>query len=149
VRPRGCIEMSEEPLFFILDEDDPEYQASIDAAQNSLPRFRSLLAEGGRKGVYPSIKAVVIDGDEGVPLWLANVIATQEGFRARVFEVPPECTSIRLRDWVDVPADAVLDWMVTENGRLHGGFSLRYQRSRLPPEKRPWFDSYIGVTAYE
>jgi uncharacterized protein YegJ (DUF2314 family) len=141
--------MNDEPLFFILDEEDPEYQATIDAAQDSLPRFRSLLEEPVRKGVYSSVKAVIMDGEEGVPLWLGNVTATQEGFRARVFEVPPECTGIHLNAWVEVPPEAVLDWMVRENGRLQGGFSLRYQRTKLPPDRRPWFDRYIGVTAYD
>jgi hypothetical protein len=37
---------------------------------------------------------------------------------------------------------------MNENGLLRGGFSLRYQRARLPEEKRAWFDEYVGVKRY-
>ena len=41
-----------------------------------------------------------------------------------------------------------LDWMVNDGGILHGGFSIRYQRSRLPESERSAYDAHIGVTEY-
>jgi hypothetical protein len=38
--------------------------------------------------------------------------------------------------------------MVNQSGVLRGGFSLRYQRSKLAPERRAWFDQHIGVSEY-
>lgn len=70
------------------------------------------------------------------------------GFWASIFEIPPEFTSYKVGDEVDVPETAVLDWMLNQDGVLHGGFSLRYQRSLLPEEKRAEFDRHIGVVRY-
>jgi uncharacterized protein YegJ (DUF2314 family) len=41
-----------------------------------------------------------------------------------------------------------MDWMVIENGRLTGGFSLRYNRARMSDAKKLAFDRHIGVTEY-
>ena len=45
--------------------------------------------------------------------------------------------------------ESLLDWMVNEDGVLHGGFSIRYYRATLPDEERQRYDEYIGVKEYE
>lgn len=34
------------------------------------------------------------------------------------------------------------------DGLLHGGYSLRFQRSLLALDQHPWFDERIGVRQY-
>ena len=53
-----------------------------------------------------------------------------------------------LHDRVTVANADVMDWMVNDDGTLHGGFSLRLARSRLPHAERPGFDRHIGVQTY-
>ena len=44
----------------------------------------------------------------------------------------------------------IFDWMVlTEDGRLFGGFTLRVSRSLVPASQRADYDRYIGVKVYE
>src|SRR6185436_9618280 len=44
----------------------------------------------------------------------------------------------------------IFDWMVlTEDGRLFGGFTLRVSRSKLPESRRADYDRHIGVRVYE
>jgi uncharacterized protein YegJ (DUF2314 family) len=71
------------------------------------------------------------------------------GFHASVFEIPPEFKGYREGDELEVPETAVVDWMVNRDGVLHGGFSLRYQRSLLPEGQRAEFDQHIGVLRYQ
>jgi hypothetical protein len=47
-----------------------------------------------------------------------------------------------------VTPEELMDWMVNENGRLTGGFSLRYKRARMSDAEKLDFDQYIGVTEY-
>jgi uncharacterized protein YegJ (DUF2314 family) len=140
--------MSDEPLFMALRESDPEYQQTIADARRTLPEFRLLIDLCRASGAVPCIKTMLVDGGESAPIWLAGAVSRGTGFAASVFEIPPQFPSYKVGDVVEVEESAVLDWMVNDDGVLHGGFSLRYQRSKLPPERQAWFDEYLGVSKY-
>ena len=70
------------------------------------------------------------------------------GFVAAFFEISEAFTNYEVGDEIEIPEAELLDWMVNDQGTLHGGFSIRYYRSTLPPEEREDYDSYIGVTKY-
>lgn len=139
--------MADEPLFMAIRDSDPEFQQTVRDAQLSLPEFRRLLRAKEAAG-YPCVKTRIIDGDEAAFVWLLVVRATRSGFVASVFEIPPQFKGVRVGDELAVPNREVMDWMVNREGELHGGFSLRYQRSKLPPERHAWYDAHIGVTKY-
>ena len=69
-------------------------------------------------------------------------------FIAEFFEVPATFTDYAVGDQLEISSESVLDWMVNDGGVLHGGYSIRYQRSRLPDDEYPAFDEHIGVTKY-
>ena len=39
--------------------------------------------------------------------------------------------------------------LLTENGHLHGGYTIRAIRETQPEEKKAWFDEYQGIKVYE
>ena len=72
-------------------------------------------------------------------------------FFRRLLEVPPE-----LQKWHQVgqrlafEGEDIFDWMMlTGEGHLSGGFTLRVSRSKLPESQRADYDRYIGVRVYE
>lgn len=81
-------------------------------------------------------------------LWLSVESATPSGFNASVFEAPPEFTDLSPGTREFVPESEVADWALVSSGVMHGGYSLRIQRSRLPAAEREPFDRYIGVNSY-
>ncbi|WP_160117070.1 hypothetical protein [Acinetobacter chinensis] len=43
----------------------------------------------------------------------------------------------------------LLDWYIlSENGNMQGGYSLRYQRSPLPGSQKIEFDQHVGVSEF-
>jgi uncharacterized protein YegJ (DUF2314 family) len=140
--------MADEPQFMAVSAEDPEYQRTIRQAQATLDDFRRLAASGREVGALTSFKTLVVDGDNRAFLWLSFSRVNGAHFVGKIAEIPGEFGGYRVGGSIEVTADAVTDWMVNENGVLHGGFSLRYQRSKLPEEKRAGFDDYIGVTRY-
>jgi uncharacterized protein YegJ (DUF2314 family) len=140
--------MSREPFFSSVDMTDPAYRAAIAEARSSLSEFRLRCKEASETGALAFIKKEVRWGEHRALLWLSPVRLVGDDFEGTVFEVPAEFDSLRTGQIMSVESDEVLDWMVNDGGRLHGGFSLRYQRSRLAPEKQPWFDQRIGVIEY-
>ena len=140
--------MADEPIFMAIRGSDPAYQQTVRDAQASLPEFRGLLQSEHTAQWYPCIKTRVTAGEHSAFIWLSVVEVLPSGFVASVFEIPWEFEGIGVGDEMEVPDTDVMDWMINRDGELHGGFSLRYQRSKLPPEKRAGFDEHIGVSSY-
>jgi uncharacterized protein YegJ (DUF2314 family) len=140
--------MADEPMFMAIRDSDPAFQQTVRDAQASLAEFRRHLLSERAAGWSPCVKTRVTAGQESAFVWLLVVQATPSGFVASVFEIPPEFEGLRVGDRLHVSDDEVMDWMVNQDGVLRGGFSLRHQRSLLPPEKHAWYDQYIGVSEY-
>jgi len=140
--------MADEPLFMAIRDSDPEFQQTVLDSHASLHEFRRLLRSPGSAQWYPCVKTRLTARKEVAFVWLLVVRDTSSGFVATVFEIPPEFKGIRVGDQVNISDAEVMDWMANQAGVLRGGFSLRYQRSKLPPERRAWFDQHIGVSEY-
>lgn len=125
---------------------DPEYQATIDAARESLDDFRSMISRYDPASVM--VKTELHDGNGRGFVWLFNAKQVGNDFTAQLFEVPDSIAGFEVGQAFDVAAEDVLDWMINDDGTLHGGFSLRYHRSTLVPRDRDAFDAHIGVTNY-
>ena len=129
-------------------DDDPAYRQTIVDAQETLPEFRALLRLPGEANALVCIKTMLTVGEAAANVWLLIIKPTKGGFFASVFEIPGDFPDVEVNDRFEVADDDVLDWMYNMDGLLHGGYSLRFQRSLLPPDQHPWFDERIGVREY-
>jgi len=94
------------------------------------------------------VKTEIKQGDNKAFMWLSNARMSGTNFVAEFFEISPVFTNYHVGDELEIPEESLLDWMVNDNGLLHGGFSIRYYRSTLPEQEREEYDNYIGVTEY-
>jgi uncharacterized protein YegJ (DUF2314 family) len=141
-------ELDPGPKFNQINTSNPEYQRTIHDAQNSLNEFRSMLPADGHPRFNALVKSKIIDGDNSAFMWLSNTRMNGSNFVAEFFEVPATFKNYAVGDTLEIPPDSLLDWMVNDDGVLHGGFSIRFQRSQLPENERPAYDAHLGVTAY-
>jgi uncharacterized protein YegJ (DUF2314 family) len=136
------------PMFSRISNTDPEYQRTVHDARSSLDRFRDMLSADDSLAPYAMVKAEVCDGDSRAFMWLTNTRKSGSGFVAELFEVPNTFLKYKVGDQLEIGEDAILDWAVNDNGSLYGGFSIRYQRSKLPESEWSSYDNYIGVSRY-
>lgn len=137
----------DQPLFMAMP--NAELAEAAKAARASLPHFVSLLASNPAGDASPMIKTYIADPKGGgMWLWLSVEKPTDSGFNALVFEAPPEFAELSPGSRRFVPNNQVADWAVVFSGVMHGGYSLRLQRSRLPEGERQSFDKYIGASSY-
>jgi len=134
--------------FTFVADADPEFLETIERAQRTLGAFRGLLSRPREDHATPLVKALLQDPGYRAYLWLVVVAADADGFVGEIFELPGDFTGYALQDRVTVANADVMDWMVNDAGTLHGGFSLRLARARLPLAERDAFDRHIGVHAY-
>lgn len=138
------------PKFNQVSSEDPEYQQTVTDAQNTLDQFRAMLPEDGSPmpQAQAMVKTIIEQGENRAFMWLMNTVRDGDGFIAMFFEVPANFTEYAEGDYLRIAAEDVMDWMVNDAGTLHGGFSIRYQRSRTPEAERAEYDEYIGVERY-
>jgi uncharacterized protein YegJ (DUF2314 family) len=148
-----------QPLFTAIAKSDIDFQEAYATASRTLPRFIEYVQSGMPACFSAKLRfrdpeaSERLGEDQLLYLWLTGVHyhPAERVFSGTFFEVPPE-----LQKWHQVgqrltfEGEDIFDWMVlTEDGRLFGGFTLRVSRSKLPEDKRADYDRYIGVKSYE
>lgn len=136
-----------EPLFMLIS--DKEIADAAKSAQSSLSQFRELIGKSLVTDTSPIIKTRFSNSDGGgIWLWLAVRELADDGFFAMVFEAPPEFPNLAAGSNHFILDTQVADWAYVKSGVMHGGYSLRVQRSRLPEEKRASYDGFVGAESY-
>ncbi len=125
---------------------DPAYEECVAKALGTLDQFREMLPRFASSSCL--IKTKLDDGQSSGFVWLFKTTIASHGFIAELFEVPPSVSLLKVGQVFNISDADVVDWMINDDGTLHGGFSLRYHRAKLPAEERVAFDEYVGVTKY-
>ena len=136
------------PKTNLIRAGDPEYQQTIRDAHATLAQFRSFLPADGSPRRNALVKTEIRHGDNKAFMWLSNTRLANDSFVAEFFEISEAFTNYHIGDQLTVAQESLVDWMVNDDGVLHGGFSIRYIRSLLPEQERDEYDSYIGVKTY-
>nr|WP_145545919.1 DUF2314 domain-containing protein [Variovorax boronicumulans] len=143
-----------EPLFMAVPSMEEELSHAYARAAASMAEFRTHIERQGDH--ICSAKLRFKDPNESdrmgkdvlLFLWLTAIEynPASDSYIGTFFEVPPE-----LGEWhcagqkLEFDGADVFDWMVNDDGILHGGFTLRVNRKRLPEGEREAFDRYVGV----
>lgn len=133
--------------FSFVGKDDEEFQATIVAAQDTLGEFRRLLADSSHKK-FPLVKALLSESDYRAYIWLSVVAHSGVGFIGEIFELPSGFKEYFVGTRLEVTDREVQDWMINDEGTLHGGYSLRYTRSKMTDAEKMAFDKHVGVDSF-
>jgi uncharacterized protein YegJ (DUF2314 family) len=147
----------DEPLFMALRKDDPELLQAVSEARATVGRFRDLIANCTGTEVFHSAKLRFLDPslsetleeDRYFFVWVHFVTVDGDSFVGRTIQPPTGCDFLSAGQTHRFKASDIHDWMVNEDGRIHGGYSLRVMRKHLPEERRAAYDRYIGAVSYE
>ncbi|AYO53310.1 DUF2314 domain-containing protein [Acinetobacter wuhouensis] len=140
-----------DPIFMNLDKKVDGYENTIQLAVGSLSIFKSQI-EQLSKGDFACVKFYIPeyqDASHGANIWLMSPFF-EEGFcYAQPFELPKEFEWIHVGQWLKFAEEDLLDWYIlSENGEMKGGYSLRYQRSLLLEDDKAEFDQHIGLSRF-
>lgn len=141
-------ELNPGPKFDQVNRSAPLYQQTIRDARSTIEQFRSMLPADGSPRFGAMVKLELFEGENSAFLWLSNARVKASNFIVELFEIPPTFTGRSVGDEFEITPESVIDWMVNEDGTLHGGFSIRHQRSLLPQSEVPAYDAYIGISRY-
>lgn len=148
-----------EPIFRAISPSDADFKNAYAEASRSLPRFLKRLQNGEDASFSAKLRFRDPDAsdrlgkDQFVFIWLNNVHyhPDERLYSGTFFEVPGALSKWhRVGEQLGFEGEDIFDWMIlTKDGRLSGGFTLRVTRSKLPESERAEYDRYIGAKVYE
>lgn len=112
-------------------EENEFYKYNLYKAANTFWYFNELIQNG-----FAGYAAVKFKNNEGIYVWLENLKIKDLYYEGELAE---NCISQQVlkRD--------VIDWMIIEEGRLIGGYTIRNYRDTLDDEAKIDFDNNFGV----
>lgn len=112
-------------------EEDNIYQYNLYKAKNTLWYFNDLIKIG-----FSGYSSVKFKNYEDVYVWLESVKIEENFYVGKLAENGNS---------KKIAIDDVVDWMIIDNGRLIGGYTIRHYRDTLDEEAKLNFDIDFGV----
>src|SRR4051812_9160397 len=126
--------------------DDVHMNWAIEKARATLHYFQNSLIAPGANQQYFSVKVLIEDGTNNEHLWLTSPSFDDEGnLFGIVGNKPVYVTSVHEDQRIGIDAQFISDWMIIEDGRLIGGYTIRAIRDGLPEAERLDFDRMTGL----
>lgn len=146
-----------EPVFVTVKNDDIDMAQAHELAASSMALFKDHVLRSGEHSCCAKLRfhdpdlSEELGEDRFAFMWLSEVVFHTEDslYSGCFFSVPPEFEKWhQVGERLAFEGDDVFDWMVNEQGRLLGGYTLRVVRNQLPEDERSSYDNYTGVTSW-
>jgi uncharacterized protein YegJ (DUF2314 family) len=135
-----------EPDMIYVPNEDKEMAWAIEKANLTLWYFEESLKKPQDFQSYFSVKVQIFDGEISEHIWLNDPKFDIEGnLFGTVGNEPVNITTVKLNQEIGVDRNFISDWMIIENNRLIGGYTIRAIREGLPDHKKNDFDKSIGI----
>ncbi len=118
---------------------------AMDKSKLTLHYFEKCLKEPKQGQQYFSIKVKIEDERKIEHIWLTEPSFDSDGnLFGVVGNEPIDVKSVNLNQKIGINKDLVSDWMIIENGRLIGGYTIRAMRDNLSGQTLQHFDKGLG-----
>ncbi|MDQ0966121.1 uncharacterized protein YegJ (DUF2314 family) [Flavobacterium sp. W4I14] len=143
---KNVAEREGEPDMVYVPSEDERMNWAIEKANLTLWYFEESLKNKRPYQNYFSIKVLITDGDEGEHIWLTDPHFDDEGnLFGTVGNEPVNIRSVKFNQKIGIKRDLISDWMIIENGRLIGGYTIRAIRDGIAEKEKAAFDNSIGL----
>lgn len=135
----------DQPDVVDVKTEDEGMNWAMDKAKLTLHYFEECLKQPKPNQVYFSIKVKIVDGEMIEHIWLTEPNFDDDGNLFGVIgNKPIDVQNVRLHQKIGIENNLVSDWMIIENGRLIGGYTIRAMRDKLSGAELTNFDKGLG-----
>ncbi len=126
-----------------------ELESAIEQARATLDEFSARIQTPSPTRTFAALKVRFTHTDRTVEfIWVDNVTYENGVFRGLVGDDLPDL-GLSAGDPVKVKGEDIVDWMIVEDGKLIGGYTIRLAYSRMTPEERQRFLDESGYSLDE
>ena len=128
-----------------IHNNDEKMNWAIEKAHLTLHYFKDCLKQPSPEQQYFSVKVKIEDKDKVEHIWLTNPSFDGEGNLFGVIgNEPIDVTNVKFKQQIGINEHLLSDWMIIENGRLIGGYTIRAVRDSLSGLALQNFDKSLG-----
>lgn len=118
---------------------DAELEAAIQQARSSLTTFIDKISTPHADRIFVALKVRFYPPDEfPQDIWVDEVTYENGRFRGNIGDDIP-ALKLEAGENIKVKEEDILDWMIVEDGKLIGGYTIRLAVQRMSPEERARF----------
>ena len=124
---------------------DERMNWGMEKARLTLHYFEDCLKNPIPGQSYFSIKVKIEDQGMAEHIWLNDPSFDKDGnLFGIVGNLPRDVTNVQLGNKIGIQRNLISDWMIIENGRLIGGYTIRAMREGLTGDALLQFDKNLG-----
>lgn len=135
----GCAPRSAVTSTPTMSSIDTELEAAIEQARASLDTFIAKITTPHTDRTFVAVKVrFTPPGESPQDIWVDEVTYADGILRGNIGDDIP---ALRLEagEKITIDEEDLLDWMIVEDGRLIGGYTIRLAVRRMSPEERERF----------
>lgn len=125
---------SEDPVIDV-SADDPEMNAAIAQARESLPHFWQVFKNPAQGESDFALKVRIEDGNNVEFFWVTNVRRDAGKVYGVIANDAGRVRTVKLGDEIEVADDSIADWLYWRDGKMVGNFTLRALFKHMPDEE--------------
>ena len=135
---------SANPDVYQVKENDPQLNQAIEKAKLTIQYFKNSLEQHNPNQTYFSIKTKLTDGNHIEHIWLDAVEISDNIVYGIANNAPTNLRNIELGAKIGVSEADISDWLIIEENRLIGGYTIRAIRDKMSRPQRELFESTIN-----
>lgn len=118
---------------------DAELDAAIQQARDSLPTFIQTIATPHTDRTIVAVKVrFTPPGESPQDIWVDEVLYSDGVFRGSMGDDIP-LMKLEVGETIVIDEKDILDWMVVQDGKLSGGYTIRLAMQRMDADERQRF----------
>jgi len=118
---------------------DMDLERAIEQARASLDVFIEKIGASHANRTFVAVKVrFTPPGESSQDIWVDEVTYTDGILRGNVGDDIP-ALKLEAGEKIKIDEEDILDWMIVEDGKLIGGFTIRLAVQRMSPEERERF----------
>jgi len=127
------------PTSSVLLDSDAEMEFAFQEARDTLSFFIEQIARPHPNRTYVAVKVRFSPPDSSPQdIWVDNITYTDESFRGNMGDDIPSL-KLSFGEEIVIPTEDIVDWMIVEDGKLIGGYTIRLSYERMSPEEKERF----------
>jgi len=139
----SCVPSAPTPIPPVTDN---EFNMAVDQAHSTLNIVRKALLAPEPSYAFIGLKIRVYGAGEYEDIWTEPLDYYNEAFTTQMVEGVALAQGYHPEDYVRVPVDDVIDWMIVEDdGNLIGGYTIKLAYQHMTPEEQ---EEFIRITGY-
>ena len=128
-----------------IQNEDEKMNWAMDKSRLTLHYFKKCLKQSNPDQQYFSVKVKIEEAGKIEHIWLTEPsFDNEDNLFGVVGNEPLDVKSVKLNQKVGIDKNLVSDWMIIENGRLIGGYTIRAIRDNLSGKALKNFDKGLG-----